>query len=359
MQRIEIDKNEKLINNKFITISFVCSILVIYIHTFNLEIYSIDENSIGIARATYIIETYWSNVLKIAVPMFFFISGILFFRTFEISKLLQKWYSGIFSIAIPYAIWCTFYYVYNVLCTNISQIKMMMGNIEVVALSLPEWLKWLWYNEYYTLWFLKNLIVYIALAPIIWILLKNHTKKLPTGIIAIIILVIGIRINKNIPYTNGLEEYLVGCYIGINCRDILYYKNKIISALSMIYVIIIFINDFKIWGLILELLFFVAVWYAMDILSSYLQNELPWWMTIGFFTYVAHDIFLEAFEKILWMVGGNQAILALLDYVFMPVFVEFLLIVISYIAMRWFPGMWKIITGNRGTMYCRKCDKQF
>ena len=70
MQRIEIDKNEKLINNKFITISFVCSILVIYIHTFNLEIYSIDENSIGIARATYIIETYWSNVLKMQYQCF-------------------------------------------------------------------------------------------------------------------------------------------------------------------------------------------------------------------------------------------------------------------------------------------------
>ena len=357
MERFGTDKDEKIINNKFIFISFFCSILVIYIHTFNLETYSINEGAVGIAKVAYVVETYWTNVLKIAVPMFFFISGILFFRTFEMSKLLQKWYSRIFTIVIPYGIWCTFYYVYNVLCTNIPQIRLMIGNVDRVPLSLPEWINWLWNNEYYTLWFMKNLIVYIALAPIIWVLLKNHIGKIPTGIIAFIILILCVKNIRHIPYTNGLEEYLAGCYIGINCRDSLYYQNKRISILSVVYVIVMLVTDFKIWGLGLELLFFAAVWYAMDIFSVYLQRELPWWMTIGFFTYVAHDIFLEAFEKILWVVGGNKAILALMDYIFMPILVEVLLIGIAYIAMRWFPGVWKVVTGNRGMKYFKVNDR--
>ena len=91
--------------------------------------------------------------------------------------------------------------------------------------------------------------------------------------------------------------------------------------------------------------------------SVYLQRELPWWMTIGFFTYVAHDIFLEAFEKILWVVGGNKAILALMDYIFMPILMEVLLIGIAYIAMRWFPGVWKVVTGNRGMKYFKVNDR--
>lgn len=115
MERFGTDKDEKIINNKFIFISFFCSILVIYIHTFNLETYSINEGAVGIAKVAYVVETYWTNVLKIAVPMFFFISGILFLEHLRcqsfykngIPEYLQLLYLMVFGVlSTMYIMFC-------------------------------------------------------------------------------------------------------------------------------------------------------------------------------------------------------------------------------------------------------------
>jgi fucose 4-O-acetylase-like acetyltransferase len=339
---------EQTIRNKFTLISFMCSIFVIYIHTYNLETYGITENMDGLPKIVYCIETYWPYVVTIAVPMFFFISGILFFRTFEVSKLFDKWKKRFFTIFLPYIIWCTLYYLYYVICTNTPAIRTIMNGSEVVKLSFGEWVRWLWVNEYFTLWFLQNLIIYIAVTPLIWLLLKNHLSKLPTGLAALAVILIGMKhLRFSIPYTYGIEFYLAGSYIGLNCREWLKYKNKFITLISCIYIIFNLVTVFKYWNFIAKILFFIAIWYACDLFTSE-NTKYPWWMSITFFTYVAHDVFLEAFEKIVWKVFGNHAIFALLDYIFMPLAVEALLIGIAYIMRRKLPVIWKIITGDRG-----------
>lgn len=344
-----VENTEQIFQNKITLISFICSILVIYIHTNNLETYGIDKNSIGIARVLYVGESYWFKVVQVAVPLFFCISGILFFRTFEISKLMEKWKSRFYSIVVPYIIWCTLYYLYNVLCTNIPMIKDMIAGCTVVELSITEWIKWLWVNEYYTLWFLQNLIIYIAITPIIWLLLKERIKKIPIGL-CILVLLLACKKYLNVSFANmqGIEFYLVGSYIGLNCREEIKYKNRIISIFSIIYIGFILITSFRYWNFELELLFFFAIWYAIDFLMTSLNCQLPWWMSITFFTYVAHDFILEAFEKILWILGGNRPIFALLDYIFMPVIVEILLIGIAYILKTYFTPLWRVINGSRG-----------
>lgn len=173
--RLKEDR-EHIIRNKFTMLSFLCSVLVIYIHTFNLGTYQIDGNSLGVGKAVYEIESYMNAMIRFAVPMFFIISGLLFFRTFEMKNLFSKWKSRGKSIVIPYIIWCTLYYVYYLILTNMPVIKDKM-NQEPVSFSFIEWLRWLTTDEYYTLWFLQNLIVFIALAPVIYGLLKERCKK--------------------------------------------------------------------------------------------------------------------------------------------------------------------------------------
>lgn len=338
---------EQAIRNKFTFISFVCSILVIFIHTNNLDVYGIHENSVGIGKVTYVVEMYWREVLRIAVPMFFFISGVLFFRTFEIKNLFSKWKSRITSVLIPYLIWCSLYYLYNVVCTNIPAIRSLMGSAEVVKLSVGSWVNWLWVDKYYTLWFLQNLIIFILLTPLIWILLKNHWKKFPTGLFFLVVLLFIIKYGRiDRSYFDGLNIYIVGSYIGLNCRDILKYKNKKISLIAILFILFTMLTAFRFWNFLVEVLLFFSIWYAIDLLNLG-KKKLYWWMSITFFVYVAHDVFLEAFEKIVWIVFGNQPIFALLDYIFMPFIVYAFLILIAYVLRRWLPVIWKILTGNR------------
>lgn len=346
---MNIENKESTIRNKFTLIMFVCSVFVVYIHCFNLVTYGIDANSTNlIEKITYIVETYWHKVLQIAVPFFFFISGILFYRTFSISGLFKKWKSRFFTIVVPYLIWCSIYYLYMVALTNIPFIKSLMNTTSVVEFSVLEWLKWLWIEQYYTLWFLKELILYIFAAPLIWALINNHWKKIPTGLITLVAIIVVLEfIPFEIPYTTGLEVYLVGAYIGLNCRNQLMIKNKIITILSLIYIAFTLVSAFRFWNIVTELLLFLAIWFACDFLPLE-DKKLPWWMSITFFTYVAHDALLEALEKVMLLVFGKQVIFALLDYIFVPFLVFLILILVAYVLRKWLPVVWKVITGDRG-----------
>lgn len=347
-----MENREQEIRNKITVISFVCSILVIYIHTYNLEVYGIDSTAVGVAKIVYMIEEYWSKVLHVAVPMFFFISGILFYRNFEIDRLFDKWKKRLFTVVVPYILWSTIYYLYSVVCTNVPIIRAHMSAENVVNLSFDAWIGALWNDSYYTLWFLKNLIIFIALVPIIWLLLKNHWKQMPTGLIVLVVMEVLIKgkgENLGIPYLSGMDVYLTGSYIGLNCSNMLNYTNKRLSKIAVIYIMFMLLTDFAWWNIITQIATFVAIWFACDLLNLG-SRSLPWWMSITFFTYVAHDAILEAFEKVFLIGCGTYPICALVDYVFMPLVVLLFLIIVAYIMQRFLPVVWKLCTGDRGKM---------
>lgn len=185
--------SEKHVRNKFTIISFVCSILVIFIHTYNLDVYQIEGLYSGLSGVANYLERYIATVTLIAVPIFFLISGVLFFRTFEISILLKKWKKRFFTIMIPYVIWCTIYYLYFAVMSRLPFVSAMMNDNSEVELSFREWFNRIVVDEYYTLWFLKSLIILILLTPLIWLLFKNHSEKFPTGLLALVIMVMAYR----------------------------------------------------------------------------------------------------------------------------------------------------------------------
>lgn len=69
---------------KITYIQFVLSLMVIMIHTYNVDVYNIG----GTAFACF--EQEISCLSKIAVPTFFAISGFLFFRNYDLSQTLNK-----------------------------------------------------------------------------------------------------------------------------------------------------------------------------------------------------------------------------------------------------------------------------
>ena len=96
-------------SRKISILSFILFIGVMLIHTNNLEVYEINSNGFDFLAA---VESGLSGISSSCVPIFFFISGFLFFRNFQISMLLDKYQSRIKSIVIPYIVWNTLYYFF-------------------------------------------------------------------------------------------------------------------------------------------------------------------------------------------------------------------------------------------------------
>lgn len=151
-----------------------------------------------------------------------------------------------------------------------------------------------------------------------------------------------INIGFNIP--GGLDIYMAGAYFGINHKEWICKSNRTLSFIALGVVVIFFLTAFRWFSTPFQIVFFIACWYALDLVRI---KKIYWWMEITFFTYVAHDIPLESFEKNYFMIFGHSPISSLIDYIFMPLIVETLLIAVAYILIKFTPKVWKVICGGR------------
>ena len=332
--------------NKATIISFLCSLMVMWIHTYNLDTYGISANHKGGAEGiAYVVETYWSHVVLVAVPFFFAISGFLFFRTFTLRKTWSKYKSRIHSIVIPYLLWCSIYYFFFVFCTNVPLFSKLV-NAKVVKLSFKNYLMALWPSQYYTLWFLKDLIILIILSPIFFCLLKDY-GRIKSGLLLLTFLML----NGYFGWTNfgigGLNYYCFGAYFAINFKEISEKRKdwRIVVVCAVGTALLLTLGYRLLSVQLVQICAIVLIWNAMDAFEF--ACELPWWMKITFFVYVAHDIVLESLEKVFLIVFGTSPIFALLDYIFMPTITFAVIVVIAGCLRRFLPFVWKILTGGR------------
>ena len=143
-------------SNKITYLSFILSVLIIVRHAVNIEVYGITSGGL------YLVERFFTEFTDLMVPMFFALSGYLFFQDFEYSKLKEKWKRRIFSVLIPYLIWNLVAYLYYQGIGLVPFIRESMNHT-----LEPFNLRWLVLNTLFDVskhqvtWFLQNLLVYI------------------------------------------------------------------------------------------------------------------------------------------------------------------------------------------------------
>lgn len=354
MKLVEFERySEKQFRNKVTYFSFWLSFFVIGIHAYNVQAYGLTEKTDFLSKSILLWEQLIRNLSNICVPFFFLISGYLFFRTFEWNKLLDKYKTRFCTIVVPYIAWCSIYYLYYCLLSHFPGISGFINAGNPIVLTISTWIDWLWNQSYYTLWFFKELIILIALTPIIFPTLRNY-KNFPLGIIMLcfVLLIAGgiIKIGKFNLGVNVL--YLVGAFIGINYKNVpLIRSDKLNMAARITLVGIVFwqlcaiANDVDM-NIFMYLLLCVSLWWSFDGFAY--EKEPKWWYGISFFVYCIHDIFLEGLEKIFLLIFGTESIFALLDYVFMPIFVMIICILSAAILRKYFLPLWRVLTGGRG-----------
>ncbi len=331
------------LRQKIVLISFFCSLFVIYIHTFNLETYGIGEASVGFSRLVYLVETYFENTLKrIAVPFFFLISGFLFFRTFSMDKLAEKYSSRAKSLLVPYLLWSTAYYLFRVLVTQLLS-RHHLVNSGPVPLSAGIWLQDLLENtQSYHLWFLRNLILFVLLTPVIFVLLKN-IRGFPNGLLVLLLLYFN-QAFLFVPVPRGLEIYCFGAWVGINYRNFALKRSRKLAIAGVLLLLFMFGTAFRGYSPWMNPLLFLALWFALDLFSF--PPAYPWWMHITFFTYVFHLFLLESLEKLVQIAFGRNPLAALLDYLLMPILV-FILLALFAAILKKLPKLWLVLNGGR------------
>ncbi len=172
---------EAQFRNKVIWFSFAFSLLVVWAHSYNAELFLGYTGEMQIVyRAEYL---FGERLGQIAVPGFFMISGYLFYRDFTWEKLWGKWNRRIRSLLVPYILWNGIYYLGYVIGSRLPWVTEVVGK-GTVPLSLPALVDALLHYRYnYVFWYLQQLIVLTVLAPVLYRLLRRRWSAALLGVV--------------------------------------------------------------------------------------------------------------------------------------------------------------------------------
>lgn len=156
--------NEKRFSWSISWLNFVLSVLIVMIHT-NFE-----------GKYSEILPGYglYLNMQKTiaifadcAVAAFFIISAYLFFRNFEMNIYIRRLRNKFHTLCIPYIMWSIIGLTYKMIVSKEIRSEILGGGggynlIKAILYS----------NGNQPLWFLKTLMVFTVISPIIYIILN-------------------------------------------------------------------------------------------------------------------------------------------------------------------------------------------
>ena len=216
-------------------ISFLLSILVFFIHAyFAQDVLSDSIISVVNHKVSYFFSR---SITRFAVPMFFMMSGIAFFKDYNNRKYLNKIKSRVFTLVVPYLLWNTIWMLWEIF-TSYSFLARFSTSSEPYQLTLINILKGIFfYGCNIPFWFVFDLIIFSFAAPLVFLIIRNKY----VGITAVICLTIASIFGIHLPeavfyYPMAIVFYLIGAIIGYHFFEFVSKKSsKPMQIASLIY----------------------------------------------------------------------------------------------------------------------------
>lgn len=315
-----------------------------------------------------IIHHLFTNELaRTAVPLFFLISGILFFRTpdFNFSIYLSKLKSRIRSLFIPYIFWNLAVFGVQAISQWLFPSMLSGRNKLITNFSSLDFLTMFWNHNHvgepicYQFWFIRDLIIVVILSPIIyWII-----KKIPVTIAIIGILWLW----EILPNVIGFKcvsifFFSLGGWLGINKEKLyeLFGLNVRQTIITMTLYIIIIAFSTLFWknGNTIPYNFShkIGILIGMIVLFNYVRyfaeqkKIVPnrFLINSSFFIYGYHGItvalVMKTYAK---LVPWNEGTI-ILGYFLCWIITTALGLFLYFFLMKLFPNFGNLITGERG-----------
>ena len=210
--------NDKLFWKKKEFISFLSSILVLFIHSYFAQ--DNTTNSL-VSIVNYKFSYFFSrSITQFAVPMFFILSGISFFKGYNNRKYLTKIKSRIYTLVIPYLLWNTVWMLWEIF-GSYSFLSKFSESGEPFPLTITSILKGIFFYECnIPFWFLFDIIVFSFAAPLLFLIIRNKYVGIASIFCLSIISLFGIHLPIDLfYYPMSIVFYLTGAIIGYHFFD--------------------------------------------------------------------------------------------------------------------------------------------
>lgn len=371
---------DKYLSNKIKFISFISIIMVVYVHAYDLVDRFLEPGTIisDTGNFTSFFQYFISNGLtRVSVPFFFAISGYLFFINLrpKFMGFIKKMRTRVRSVLIPYLLWCLlgslFLYLtqlvpYLIDCFD-GGILSTYGIIDyiysIIISPIP-----------FQLWFLNDLIKYIIISPIIYLLVRK-LSFLP--IIPLFLMWFFEFSPLQYISIEGILFFTLGAFLGVKKIHIKREHNKIIigivallwlgllgyktySAYNPVSIVLyISTSEYVISAIMLFhkisiILGIITVWVGYDIVIGELSEEdkLLKFAPYTFFIFAGHVPLLNILINVLLKTLPNNYVVKLLVYILIPVVVISLLILLAKLLTKYLNPVYNILTGGRDKKVC-------
>lgn len=337
--------------NKVTWFSFALSLLVIWVHSYNAELF------LGYQAATgtvYVLEHQIGDWFgQIAVPGFFMISGYQFYRDFDWGKLKGKWQRRIRSLLVPYIVWNFLYYLSYVIASRIPAVGDVVGK-GVVEFSLAAMVHAVVAHTYNNVfWYLYQLLWLVVLAPVLYPLLKRAWSGLL--LLAIFWILVRVSLNSFPVNPDAMIYYGSGAMIALHCREMAESaeNGKRLAAGLFCLVTAAVIYYIGLWRahipsfVLCRLCAVAGLWLVLP--GKHLPAAKDF-MKHNFFLYAVHFAFVRLINK-----GAAMLMAEALPewygpfclFLMMPFLVLLISTMIGKVLRRYVPGLWNLLTGGR------------
>lgn len=338
-------------SRKIAILNMFAIMLVLLIHSYYVEAADFPvSNSIQLITGTY-------GMAGVAVPLFFFISGLLFFKSISsVNDCISGIKRRVRTLFIPYMIWNMVFVGYYILLSVLPGLSQFSNSEVINHLSLSHPISTLGYlflePVAFHLWFLRDLMLFVIVTPILWASLKSY----PWGTL-IALLLFGIISGSGIVY------FAFGAFISLSCgidvfskflsKPIVYISllifvvSSIMTAIPVCTTIVMnnafrqFVNFsgiFAVWGLF-DILYRCELHKKLDkciIISKY-----------SFFIYLFHEPVFNIIKKVNMIIfGANECSLVIL-YFINPILMVLISIFVAMSLKIILPRIYSIAVGGR------------
>ncbi len=354
----------KYLSDKLKAISFILMGMVVFLHSYNLEVkFKSGTELIKNGYNSFIQDFFSQGLTRIAVPLFFIISGYLFFRTIKngsFPEFFSKYRKRSKTLVLPYLLWSIYGILLYLILQSVPFSKPFFTNKLIVEYSASQLLSTIFINPItYQLWFVRDLIVLFVLSPILYWIIKCFNLY----IVFIFFIFWICNFNYFIFSNESLFFFALGGLFSIKnvnpqkLKLTKQYLNFMIIwfALIIIKTVLIYINFENEWLILILhkssiLIGIISIWFLYDIVFKRIdisKTKFYLLFQFTFFLYAFHEPVLTIFTKAFYRIFGQSELSSFLIYFCAPIITISVSILIGYLAKKMLPKYYYLMTGGR------------
>ena len=347
------------LSDKLRLMSLIAIIMVLYIHS------GFHPDEILGMKINGTVQTFLSGQIgRCAVPLFFIISGYLFFERVPngMRSILEKMKKRARTLLVPYVVGCLFFVAFYALVALMPGTSRFMNSSIMPLFQQP--LLQMAYAVFYDngdgmpcafqLWFLRDLIIIVALSPLCYVGLR----RMGWGAVGLAFALSFIKC-PHIPlyalFWFMLGGQLVGCEFIIHPTRRGWIGTGALALFLTLSVAQLFTPDAAYWYYFdtpTIMIGVIALWLMYDLLVSpyFLLSQHSFLFVASqytFFIYLFHEPTLNVVRKLIVALGGQNQMSYLLAYLLSPWIFVLCAIPVGCLFRRYLPTCYKLCMGGR------------